>query len=253
MARCARKKGNSGYYHIILRGVNKQAIFCDDMDRRYFLKVLRKAREEENATIAAYCLMTNHVHILMKTGGELGAFVKSMAASYVYYFNRKNGRTGHLFQERFKSEPVDSEAYFVTVFRYILRNPEKAGICPAADYPWSSWKEILSGRDICDIDLMLSLIGGKEALLQYLSTGNNDQCLSSEGAKTLTDQEAVMVIKKLTGLHNADDLKNIPKVIRDPVIVQLKEKGLSNRCISRISGLSRYTVAVAASATGDAP
>ena len=96
-----------------------------------------------NCTYYAYCLMSNHFHLLIRVREEsVGETVKRIASSYVYYYNRKYGRDGHLFKERFKSEPVNDMAYFTVLLRYIHQNPVKAGIVEKVkDYEYSSWGE----------------------------------------------------------------------------------------------------------------
>lgn len=105
--RQARRKSESGIYHIILRGINQQQIFEDEEDSYRFLETLSKYKEQCGYEIYAYCLMGNHIHILLKEGKEnLTLVLKRIAGSYVYWYNWKYRRSGHLFQDRFKSEPV---------------------------------------------------------------------------------------------------------------------------------------------------
>lgn len=139
MTRIARQKSTTGYYHIMLRGVNRQDIFFDDEDRQRFVDTLKRFQEELNIQITAYCLMSNHVHILLHADEELSIFIKKISSSYVFWFNRKYGRIGHLFQDRYKSEALDSDSYLMTAMRYILHNPQKAGICSVESYKWSSF------------------------------------------------------------------------------------------------------------------
>ena len=121
MARKPRKKSESQIYHIILRGNNRQDIFYNDTDRLFMLSRIEKYSEQTNIEIYAYCLMDNHIHLLVgKANPNLSKFVQKLATSYAMYFNRKYDRCGHLFQGRFKSEPVETDEYFQTVFRYIL-------------------------------------------------------------------------------------------------------------------------------------
>ena len=113
MPRSARKKSESGIYHIMLRGINKQQIFEDKEDSERFLETLYKYKKQCEYEIYAYCLMGNHLHILLKEGKEdLTLMLKRIAGSYVYWYNWKYHRSGHLFQDRFKSEPVEDNAYF---------------------------------------------------------------------------------------------------------------------------------------------
>ncbi len=106
MPRNAREKSNSGIYHIILRGINRQTIFEDDEDRKRFLYTINKYKAISSYSIYAYCIMGNHIHILIKTGIEpLYQIMRRLAGSYVYWYNNKYERVGYLFQDRFISEP----------------------------------------------------------------------------------------------------------------------------------------------------
>ncbi len=123
---------------MMMRGINHQAIFEDEEDYYQFINTLDRMRYQydedgfpcgTNCTYYAYCLMSNHFHILIRERDEsVGKTIKRIASSYVYYYNRKYGRDGHLFKERFKSEPVNDMAYFTILLRYIHQNPVKAGI-----------------------------------------------------------------------------------------------------------------------------
>jgi putative transposase len=129
MARKERKKSRSGIYHIMLRGINRQTIFEDEEDKRKFLETLKKYKDVSKYQLYSYCLMDNHVHLLIREMDEtIAEAIKRISSSYVYWYNLKYERVGHLFQERFKSERVESEVYFLTVLRYIHQNPLKAGL-----------------------------------------------------------------------------------------------------------------------------
>ena len=147
MGRHARKSGESNIYHVMLRGINRQEIFEDREDEDKFLTLLDEYKLRCGFAVYGYCLMNNHVHLLLHgarnpcicrigdTEVELGPgescsqAMKRLGVSYVMFFNRKYARTGHLFQDRFKSEPIDGDPYFPLALRYIHRNPIKAGIC----------------------------------------------------------------------------------------------------------------------------
>ena len=129
MPRTARIPSASGCYHVVLRGIGKQILFEEDEDYRRFLHTLERYLRDEKADIYAYCLMENHVHLLLHADSGLDRLMKRIGTSYAYYFNEKYSRSGHLFQDRFSSEPVEDEAYLLAVVRYIHNNPQKAGIC----------------------------------------------------------------------------------------------------------------------------
>ena len=155
MARQIRKISGTGIYHVMLRGINRQDIFEDEGDYQQMLSILRdlvdrcdehKVQLPPLCTFYAYCLMSNHVHLLIQEREEkISDVVKIIGVTYAHYFNKKYERNGHLFQDRFRSEPVDSIGYFVTLLRYIHQNPLKAGMVEKIeDYPWSSWREYIT-------------------------------------------------------------------------------------------------------------
>ncbi|WP_404330329.1 transposase [Mesobacillus maritimus] len=109
MPREARQKSTSGVYHVMLRGANRQEIFHDDEDRMKFLNCLKKYKGIAKFNLYAWCLMDNHVHLLLKEGEEeLATTMKRIGVSYVSFYNWKYCTTGHLFQDRFKSECVET-------------------------------------------------------------------------------------------------------------------------------------------------
>jgi putative transposase len=128
-------------HHIIQRGNNRQPIFFDDRDRRLFLTMLGEVLEAEGVALHAYVLMTNHIHLLAtpRHPAAIGRLMQSLGRRYVGHVNRAQGRTGTLWEGRFKSTIVDSETYVMACYRYIEANPVRAGmVARATDYRWSS-------------------------------------------------------------------------------------------------------------------
>lgn len=129
MPRKARIESKSGIYHIMLRGINRQQIFEDDEDFEKFLWVLKDVKQLSRFKLYGYCLMGNHIHLLLKPENEpLELIFRRIGSKYVYWYNLKYQRTGHLFQDRFKSEPVENISGFFVVLRYIHQNPVKAKV-----------------------------------------------------------------------------------------------------------------------------
>ena len=141
MPRKARKLSSTNIYHVMIRGNRKQDIFLEDEDRFRFIKVLKKVKQKKEYMLYAYCLMNNHVHLLIKEKDEqLSQTMKRINVSYVNYFNQKYQQIGHLFQDRYKSEPIESENYLLAVLSYIHNNPLNAFIVKNLEkYPWSSY------------------------------------------------------------------------------------------------------------------
>ena len=244
MPRKARKKSESGIYHIMLRGINQQQIFEDEEDNNRFLETLSKYKKQCGYEIYAYCFMGNHVHLLLKEGKEdLTLVIKRIAGSYVYWYNWKYQRSGHLFQDRFKSEPVENDEYFLMVMRYIHQNPIKAGIYKSVDkYKYSSYNEYVENSSIIDKDFCFSIID-KEQFVEFNQEINNDICLDIDNNKQrLTDAEAIKKMRKICNCKSASDFQKFDKEKRNRNIKKLHIQGLSIRQISRLTGLSRKIV-----------
>ncbi len=141
MARPLRIEYPGAVYHITSRGNAKAAIFDDDSDRHLFLNLLAKVISRFNWLCHAYCLMTNHYHLLIETPeGNLSAGMRQLNGVYTQTFNRKHGRVGHLFQGRFKAILVDKDSYLLELCRYIVLNPVRSGTVRSPElYPWSSY------------------------------------------------------------------------------------------------------------------
>lgn len=243
MPRQARKKSESGIYHIMLRGINRQQIFEDEEDYVRFLETLQKYKTQCEYELYAYCLMGNHIHLLMKEGKEdLTQIFKRLAGSYVYWYNWKYHRCGHLFQDRFKSEPVETDEYFLAVLRYIHQNPVKAMLCHSAEeYSYSSMREYLSGTGLADTEFALSMIS-KEQLVDFHREENADQCLDISENDRMTDEEARILMRKISKCDNTTDFQLLDKQSRSLHIQKLHEKGVSIRQISRLTGVSKKVI-----------
>lgn len=239
MPRVAREKSETGIYHVILRGIDKNDIFHENADYQLFLYAIKKAKEKDNFSLYAYCLMTNHVHILIKEGENgIGESIKRIAISYAQIYNSKYERVGHVFQDRFKSEPVDSDAYFLTVLRYIVQNPIMAGIVKnIQDYEWSSINKYSekSKDDILDKDFVTKMFKTKEQLINYLQENTSDQCI--DYVIKYTDYEINIVFVQLC---EGKKFTSLSKQEKSEIILNLrKTTNAKNAQISRVTGLSR--------------
>lgn len=124
MPRKARQQSSLHIHHIILRGINQQIIFEDVYDYLEFINIMKFYKQSCNFKLYAYCLMNNHVHLLLEESTvPLDIIMKRIEVKFVRWYNCKYQRIGHLFQDRYKSEPVNDVEYFLTVFRYIHQNP----------------------------------------------------------------------------------------------------------------------------------
>ncbi|UCE32153.1 MAG: transposase [Burkholderiales bacterium] len=143
MARLARLFAPGFPQHITQRGHNRQPVFLADGDRLQYLAWLFDAAAERDLPIHAYALMGNHVHLLVTApaADTVGRVLQSVGRNYVRYFNRKYGRSGTLWEGRYRSTVVQSERYLMAVYRYIDLNPVRAGIVSDPElYRWSSFR-----------------------------------------------------------------------------------------------------------------
>ena len=131
-----------GYpHHVIQRGNNRQWIFADDADRRRLLELLESSSRDLNVAVHSYVLMDNHVHLLATPATERGLpdFMQAVGRRYVRYFNDRHGRSGTLWEGRYRSTLVQAERYLLACMVYIDLNPVRAGMVQSpVDFPWSS-------------------------------------------------------------------------------------------------------------------
>ena len=128
MVRIARKASGSGIYHVVMRGAGRQLLFEDDRDRRRFLELMHESFTDHGVRLLCFCLMPNHVHLIAQ--GELAALSAAMhllGTRYALRFNKKSDHCGPVFEDRFYSDPIETNEHFFAALRYVLMNPERAG------------------------------------------------------------------------------------------------------------------------------
>lgn len=249
MPRQGRKKSESGIYHVMIRGINKQVIFEDDEDREKLLETIKHYKTVSKYNIYGYCLMDNHVHLLIKeTEESISKVMKRISGSYVYWYNWKYDRCGHLFQGRFRSEEVESEEYFLTVIRYIHQNPMRAGLTKSIEeYQWSSIHEYIEKPTVIDTDFVLNMFSNNNgntvhSFIKYMNEENDDKCLDYEEKHRVTDDEVRSHFKK-QGIIDIDQLNYMEKSRRNEIIKVVKLiDGVTIRQISRITGISKSII-----------
>ena len=131
------------------RGIRRQRIFDDDYDQQVFMEGMKSQFQRFNCTVHAYCLMTNHFHILLETDDvHISDVMKPLLRNYSLYYNKRKSYRGHLFEDRYASNLVETDAYFLQVGRYIHLNPVKARMAVLPDsYKWSSYRTIIGMKD----------------------------------------------------------------------------------------------------------
>ena len=253
MPRKPREKGETGIYHVIVRGVGQQDIFHEEDDFHRYLETTKKISLESGVSVLGYCLMTNHVHLLLREdNGDISVFMKRLDVSYAYWYNWKYERIGHVFQDRFKSECVEDEVYLLTVIRYIHQNPVKASITSRPEeYEWSScaayYKEDRNTGTFPDSNLILSIVHNEkkkaiERLQKFTEKDNEDHCLDCDEIKRISESEAYEITKRIMKNKPVAALQNMDQDTRNKILSRLRNDGLSLRQICRITGLPFHIV-----------
>ena len=242
-----RIQSEANIYHVVARGTGKQIIFENDEDRKHFLNLFRKTLNDFDAEAYAWCLMSNHIHLLMRCPIDtLSKMMQSMLWTYAVYFNKRSDRVGHLFQERFRSEPVNDDPYFLTVIRYIHQNPVKAGIATIEEYSWSSYNEYMSRPWLCSIDFPLRIFGGVEEFKRFHAIEVDDSCidvfLERRKTKGMSDDRALEIARDVLGSVSLEEVKTLDTPLRNKEITKLKNAGLTMLQIERFTGIGRGSV-----------
>ena len=245
MPREKRRKSKTGIYHIMLRGINGDNIFMDYEDRIQFMQAFLMAKKKGNFLIYGYCLMDNHVHLLVKEGEEIGKSIKRITVSYVQWYNNKYNREGHLFQNRYKSEVVEKEAYLLIVLRYIHQNPIKAKMVnKIEEYKWSSYNQYVIEYDNrnteVNTDIIMDYFKDKESFERYMNEESNDKCLDYCKKTKYSDTQLKSNIKKK---YVIEKIEAMPKNERNKLINRIKkDTGCSIRQLSRVLDLGRGVI-----------
>lgn len=181
MTRPLRLEFPGALYHLTARGNAQQDIYLTDEDRERFLSLLGREVEQQGWRCYAYCLMSNHYHLLIETPeGNLVAGMRRLNGQYTQGFNKRHGRVGHLFQGRYKSIVVEKGSYLLELCRYIPLNPVRAGIVKEAEaWPWSSYQTTAHGKpniDWLDTDSIMghfgpTLLSARHAYRRFVAAG----------------------------------------------------------------------------------
>ena len=242
MSRQPRIRSDSGYMHLIVRGIGKQILFETEADYLFFLDKLSRFAVETEVGVCAYCLMENHVHLLVHdVKGNAALLMKKLGVSYSRYYNHRYDRQGHLFQDRYMSEAIDDERYLMTVFRYILNNPLKAGICSASDYEWNSYDMYDYPAEMMDLALLREMIGDSGQYVAYIAADNDDRCLEYEAQQKDDDWAREIICRRLNA-QSGTILQSLGRRERDDALRRLMKEGLSIRQIERLTGISRGVI-----------
>ncbi|OGO77925.1 MAG: hypothetical protein A2Y23_04205 [Clostridiales bacterium GWB2_37_7] len=252
MPRQARIQSPTDYYHVMMRGNNRESIFSTDEQKRLFLKSLKTQSEDHLIDITAYCLMDNHVHIVVKANmTDLSKAIKCINIKYAMSFNQNRDRIGHVFQDRFKSEIIEDDKYLLQVIRYIHNNPVAAKMVKLPeDYYWSSYNEYMNENTIIESQQRQFVLGCfshdiKQFLEFHKQKDNNEYLEIKEDLEKERLEKAQEIISAYFTKKGLIDAK---QVIKDPVNLEgiirelLRGSQLTHRQIANLLETSNNIV-----------
>lgn len=255
MTRPLRLEFAGALYHVTSRGNRREEIFLGDDDRESFLDLLGQVCSRFNWTIHAFCLMTNHYHLLVETpDGNLSRGMRQLNGVYTQNFNRRHGRVGHVLQGRFKAILVQRSAYLLELSRYVVLNPVRAGmVVDAADWPWSNYCAVVgTGKapDWLDTDWLLSQFGGrrKTAVQDYVRfvQAGVGQASPWERLRHQVFLGDDAFVERFRDMKRPDQVREIPKSQRRALAKSLEEYRTTcpdrNEAMARAYGSGAHTM-----------
>lgn len=237
MARTARKTSKSGTYHIVLRGFNRQKIFFDNADRKAFLERLKIYKEKDGHKIFAYTLIDTNMHLIVKQGNvSVSRLMQKLQTSFVYYYNKKYRRAGAVFQDRFNSEPLETEMSILSAMRYvhqIIANDYENHM----DSPlWTSYNAFLNDDGyIIDIELLAKSLKNKDHYFKFMNMIESHKFMEPP-LPNISDGRVYLEISQRLKPYDVESLKELSKKDQKTVLSNvLKIDGVGLRQLSRVA------------------
>lgn len=241
MPRIARKISKTKIYHVMARALNKQVLFDEETDFLHFLKILKDIKSICNFDLFAYCLMTNHFHLLIKEKDiSISTIMNKIDSRYANYYNLKYGRTGYVFNDRFHSENVENVKYFLTCIRYIHQNPVRAFICNKTyDYKFSSIHAYRNEKgnylDLVNTNFIKEKFDTKE-FLKWNEIDNHDKCMDIANNK-ISDNEVAKLLYKIMGINGKKEYLQKSEAEKMYYVIKLIDFSIPLMQLSRVTGI----------------
>lgn len=248
MPRHLRQKSCTQTYHVVMKGADRQLFFEEKKDYVKYLDILEYYMHECHFELYAYCLMSNHVHLLIHHSQDfsLETIFRRINTSYAVWFNMKYNRTGFVQNGRYFSEPVETEGSLLNVLKYIHFNPTKAGLEPAPgiSYPWSSYHDYAQKNSgLTNVSLILNILGGITQFQEFHSSEPASQCLDIDQFRVrLPDDVAKDIIFEISQCASATDFQKLSLTAREKNILEIHKKGVSIRQLNRLTGIPRGVI-----------
>jgi len=248
MSRKPRIHYEGALYHVIVRGNNRAYIFKSGENKEEYKKIVSKYKKRYRFKLYAYCIMDNHVHMLIEVGDvPLSKIMQGIQQVFTQRYNRKNRSTGHVFEQRYKSYLCDRDAYLLSLIRYIHQNPVRSKLTDGINYQWNSHKEYMRNPELADVDFPLTLFSGKKnkAIKRYLSFVGE---LESKDIQSMNiEEETTEIAKDIEIEHKIAKeeliriIEEVTKIKKDEITGNSKSKRISDIRKLYIKNLKKYT------------
>jgi len=256
MPRQARIISNTGIYHIMTRGINKEQIFKKEINKIRILEIIKILEKDVQFDVIAYCIMDNHIHLLIKAEeNELRTLMKKLNVKYAMYYNSAEKRNGHVFQDRFRSEAVEDDRYMLGAIRYIHNNPVKVGIVKnILEYQWSSANDYMNEKsDIVSykyLNEIMDLFKDKDEFIVFHDIDDSNVYIDTKEEEDENIQNIVRsVIAKYVNENHIIDQKQVTQQQREELAEKLLDLNLityreiaelCNLTVHRVSEIKKY-------------
>ncbi len=248
MPRKARSNQNSGYYHVMSQGINKEYIFNKKIYKDKYKELMLKKIEDLDISILSYCIMDNHVHILVNTDkiSDLSKYMQKLNTSYSNFYNKINKRVGYVFRDRFLSQEILCEDQLLYCIKYIHYNPVKAGMVKlVSNYKYSSYSEFIGERYIINDNSIKKIFGDlKDYKNIFYKLHDTDNKNYDDNFIDIKDREIEDYIKKIEIKYKlqANQIKENKELLRKVIKTARKTTSVRIRELAEILEVSKSTI-----------
>lgn len=250
--RAKRIESSTQFYHVMVKGNNQKWIFKDNHKKRMFLNLMKEAVVEEGFNIVAWCIMDNHVHLVARAEYEqLTKVIGMINTKFAIRYNLSEKHSGHVFQDRFKSQPIETDEYLLQVIRYIHHNPVKANIVGECnEYKWSSFNQYMNPEEeqlnLDSSDVLQYFEGDKEKLLRFHQEYDYHEYLDTkEDVERHRMKKAEWVINHMAekyGMTDQYEFYRNQDVMNELLENMITKSGMSLRAIANHVGVTFHRV-----------
>lgn len=249
MSRKPRIHYMGAFYHVVVRGNNHAYIFNSRENKEEYKKIVSKYKKRYRFKLYAYCIMDNHVHMLIEVSDvPLSKIMQGIQQVFTQRYNRRNKSTGHVFEQRYKSYLCDRDEYLFQLIRYVHQNPIRSKLNDGIDYEWSSHKEYIGNSELADVDFPLSMFSDKKnkAIKRYLDfigelETKEIKSMDFQEDKTLEITQNIEKKHKITKEELIGIIEEVTKIKIDEIKGNSKNKRISDIRKIYIKCFKKYT------------